>query len=51
MGWILWRWARKGRLPIEEENVPTFVLYSALGVMIGRRPGFCLLFSARNFLR
>ena len=47
-GWILLRWARKGRLSIKEGQVPTFVLYSALGVMIGGRLGYCLLYEAHN---
>jgi phosphatidylglycerol:prolipoprotein diacylglycerol transferase len=41
-GWILSRWARKGRLPICEEEVATFTLLAALGVMIGGRLGYCL---------
>jgi prolipoprotein diacylglyceryltransferase len=49
-GWILLRWARKGSLPIKEEEVPRFVLYSALGVMIGGRLGYCLLDQAHNIL-
>jgi phosphatidylglycerol---prolipoprotein diacylglyceryl transferase len=47
---ILLRWARRGRLPIKEEEVPTFVLYSALEVMIGGRLGYCLLYEAHNIL-
>lgn len=38
-------------LPIKEEEVPAFALYSALGVMIGGRLGYCLLYQAHNILR
>ncbi|MGB7356280.1 MAG: prolipoprotein diacylglyceryl transferase family protein [Acidobacteriaceae bacterium] len=34
-GWILARWARRGKLPIPEEEVASFILYAALGVMMG----------------
>jgi len=44
-GWILARWARRGKLPIAETEVATFILYVALGVMIGGRLGYCLLYN------
>jgi phosphatidylglycerol:prolipoprotein diacylglycerol transferase len=50
IGWILLRWARKGRPPIEEVEVPTFVFYSALGVLIGGTLGYYLLYQAHNIL-
>jgi phosphatidylglycerol---prolipoprotein diacylglyceryl transferase len=44
-GWILARWARSGKLPIPETDVASFILYAALGVMIGGRLGYCLLYN------
>lgn len=44
-GWIFARWARKGRLPIGEEEVTTFIFYAAMGVMIGGRLGYCLFYN------
>ena len=44
-GWILARWARRGKLPIPETEVASFILYAALGVMIGGRLGYCLLYN------
>jgi len=47
-GWILARWARRGKLPIAETEVATFILYVALGVMIGGRLGYCLLYNLQE---
>jgi phosphatidylglycerol:prolipoprotein diacylglycerol transferase len=44
-GWILLGWARKGRLPILPGEVPSFILFAALGVMIGGRLGYCFLYN------
>lgn len=44
-GWILWRWARQGRLPIQGEEVSVFLLYAGMGVMIGGRLGYCLFYN------
>ena len=44
-GWILLRWARRGRLPIPPEEVLNFILYAAAGVMIGGRLGYCFLYN------
>ncbi|HEX4065623.1 MAG TPA: prolipoprotein diacylglyceryl transferase [Acidobacteriaceae bacterium] len=44
-GWVLLRWARERRLSIPPEELPGFVLYAALGVMIGGRLGYCLFYS------
>jgi phosphatidylglycerol:prolipoprotein diacylglycerol transferase len=49
-GWIPLKWARKRLLPITEEQVCTFILYSALGVMIGGGLGYCPLYEAHNIL-
>jgi phosphatidylglycerol---prolipoprotein diacylglyceryl transferase len=50
-GWILARWARRGKLPIPETEVATFILYAALGVMIGGRLGYCLLYNLHEVVR
>jgi phosphatidylglycerol:prolipoprotein diacylglycerol transferase len=46
--WILLRWSRRRRRGINEVEVPTSALCSALGAMIGSRLGYCLLYKARN---
>ena len=33
-GWMLTRWARRGKLPISETEVAIFILYAALGVCL-----------------
>ena len=50
-GWILLRWARKGRLPIKVEDVSAFILYSALGVMVGGRLAYCLFYNLHDVIR
>lgn len=49
-GWIFSRWARKGRLPIGEEEVATFILYAAMGVIIGGRLGYCLFYNLHEVI-
>jgi phosphatidylglycerol---prolipoprotein diacylglyceryl transferase len=49
-GWILSRWARKGRLPIREDEVITFILRAALGVIIGGRLGYCLFYNLHEVM-
>ena len=49
-GSIFSRWARKGRLPIGEEEVTTFTLYAAMGVMIGGRLGYCLFYNLHEVM-
>lgn len=49
-GWILLRWARAGRLPLREEDVSTFLLYAGMGVVIGGRLGYCLLYNFNEVL-
>lgn len=46
--WIFSRWSREGRLPIPQEEVLPFILYVALGVMIGGRLGYCILYNAHD---
>lgn len=44
-GSIFSRWARKGRLPIDHEEVANFIFYAAMGAMIGGRLGCCLFYN------
>lgn len=44
-GRILARLARREKLTIPEKEVASFILYAALGVMIGGRLGYCLLYN------
>jgi phosphatidylglycerol---prolipoprotein diacylglyceryl transferase len=46
--WIFSRWSREGRLPIPQDEVFPFILYVALGVMIGGRLGYCILYNAHD---
>ncbi|WP_213804915.1 prolipoprotein diacylglyceryl transferase [Granulicella sp. dw_53] len=46
--WIFSRWARQGRLPISDDQVPTFITYCAIGVMIGGRLGYCFFYNAHE---
>jgi phosphatidylglycerol---prolipoprotein diacylglyceryl transferase len=44
-GWIFTRWAQSGKLPIAKNEVSEFIVYAALGVMIGGRLGYSLLYN------
>ncbi len=44
--WILSRWARQQKLPIPQEEVLPFILYTAVGVIIGGRLGYCFLYNS-----
>lgn len=44
-GWIFTRWAQSGKLPIAKDEVFEFIVYAALGVMIGGRLGYSLLYN------
>lgn len=48
--WMLARSARKGKLPIKEGEVSTFILHAVMGVMIGGRLGYCLFYDARDVI-
>lgn len=49
-GWIFSRWARRGRLPIHQEEATAFIFYAAMGVMIGGRLGYCLFYNLREVI-
>jgi len=44
---IFFGWSREGRLPVSQEEVFPFILYVAMGVMLGGRLGYCILYNAR----
>ncbi len=39
------RWARRGGLPLKDDDVSTFLSYAAAGVVIGGRLGYCLFYN------
>jgi len=49
-GWILLRWARRGRLPIKQDDVSIFIMYAGTGMMIGGRLGYCLFYNAHEVI-
>ncbi len=48
--WFLSRWARSGRIPIDSNDVSTFLLWAAVGIVLGGRLGYCLFCNARMVL-
>lgn len=49
-GWIFSRWARRGRLPIHQEEATAFIFNAAMSVMIGGRLGYCLFYNLREVI-
>lgn len=48
--WIVRRWSRVGRAPLDDHQIQDFILYAGLGMIIGGRLGYCLLYnSAETF--
>jgi phosphatidylglycerol---prolipoprotein diacylglyceryl transferase len=44
--WMLWRWSRRGRAPFANFNdIQDFVLFAGIGMIIGGRLGYCLLYA------
>lgn len=43
-GFIFFRWARQGRLPVPPGEVATLMLYAAAGVILGGRIGYCVFY-------
>ncbi|HEX3133858.1 MAG TPA: prolipoprotein diacylglyceryl transferase [Planctomycetota bacterium] len=41
---IVRRWSDTGRAPLRREEIQDFVLYSGLGMIVGGRLGYCLLY-------
>ncbi len=41
---MLARWARQQRSPVAQQEIADFVLYGGLGMIIGGRLGYCLLY-------
>src|ERR1043165_7686289 len=42
--WLVRRWCDAGRAPLRKEEIQDFVLYSGMGMIIGGRVGYCLLY-------
>lgn len=42
--WLLTRWARQGRLPLRPAEVQDLAMWAGLGMIIGGRVGYCLLY-------
>ena len=47
---IFARWAKRGSLPIPENEVATLVFYAAIGVVLGGRLGYCFLYDFHEVL-
>lgn len=43
-------WAKRGSLPIPENDVATLIVYAAIGVVLGGRLGYCFLYDFREVL-
>ncbi|MBA3701023.1 MAG: prolipoprotein diacylglyceryl transferase [Planctomycetes bacterium] len=41
---IVQRWSDSGRAPLRREEIQDFVLFSGLGMIVGGRVGYCLLY-------
>ncbi len=42
--WMLGRWVNQGRSPIRFEKIGDFVLYVGIGMIVGGRLGYCLIY-------
>jgi phosphatidylglycerol:prolipoprotein diacylglycerol transferase len=42
--WLLNRWSARGRVPLRKDEIQDFALYVGLGMIIGGRLGYCLLY-------
>lgn len=47
---IVRRWSDAGRAPLRREEIQDFVLFSGLGMIIGGRVGYCLLYGLSDLL-
>lgn len=47
---IVRRWSDCGRVPLRREEIQDFVLYSGLGMIIGGRVGYCLLYGWHDLM-
>jgi phosphatidylglycerol:prolipoprotein diacylglycerol transferase len=48
--WMLIRWAVAQRSPVMKQEIQDFVLYGGLGMIIGGRLGYCLLYGTHELL-
>jgi phosphatidylglycerol---prolipoprotein diacylglyceryl transferase len=42
--WLIWRWAKRGRLPMRPGEIESFASAGCLGILLGGRLGFCLFY-------
>jgi phosphatidylglycerol---prolipoprotein diacylglyceryl transferase len=49
--WFFSRWARQGRLPVPFDQVGTLITYTAIGVLVGGRLGYCTFYNAQEIIR
>ncbi|WP_156185790.1 prolipoprotein diacylglyceryl transferase [Silvibacterium bohemicum] len=48
--WMFSRWARRGRLPLSADQVPTLMLYLSAGVIVGGRVGYCIFYDLHDVM-
>ncbi len=48
--WMLVRWHRQGRNPLEPSRIQDFALSAGLGMIIGGRLGYCLIYGREHWL-
>ena len=48
--WVVVRWARAGRSPVPAAQVGDFVLAAGMGMIIGGRLGYCLIYGWQHVL-
>ena len=49
-GWMVVRWAKAGRCPLAPNQVGDFVLAGGLGMIIGGRLGYCLIYGRDHLM-
>lgn len=47
--WLLWRWSRASRLPMPPQQVGDFIVAIAIGMILGGRLGYALLYDPALF--
>lgn len=44
--WMLRRWSRQGRIPLAQDEIIDFVYACGIGMIVGGRLGYCLLYAS-----
>ena len=47
--WVLSRWIKRGWIPLRRDELADFALYVGLGMVLGGRVGYCLLYAGDAF--